>query len=208
MGKKTQSLKIRQMVLLAILTGVILVLHLTGFAIKLPFLGTSISLVLIPITLGAMILGPAAGAFLGFVFGAEVYIALGVLGMDPFTAYLFQQNPVATAGICLIKSTLAGFLSGLVFRLLRQRNRVAATFTAALVPPVVNTGIFVLGCLLISGTLSGFMQANNIGGSVVYFLLIGCAGFNFLFEAALNLILAPALGQLWHIAAHRFGTAN
>lgn len=111
MGKKTQSLKIRQMVLLAILTGVILVLQLTGFAIKLPFLGTSISLVLIPITLGAMILGPAAGAFLGFVFGAEVYIALGVLGMDPFTAYLFQQNPVATAGICLIKSTLAGFLS-------------------------------------------------------------------------------------------------
>ena len=128
--------------------------------------------------------------------------------MDPFTAYLFQQNPVATAGICLIKSTLAGFLSGLVFRLLRQRNRVAATFTAALVTPVVNTGIFVLGCLLISGTLSGFMQANNIGGSVVYFLLIGCAGFNFLFEAALNLILAPALGQLWHIAAHRFGTAD
>ena len=104
MGKKTQSLKIRQMVLLAILTGVILVLQLTGFAIKLPLLGTSISLVLIPITLGAMILGPAAGAFLGFVFGAEVYIALGVLGMDPFTAYLFQQNPVATAGICLIKS--------------------------------------------------------------------------------------------------------
>ena len=68
--------------------------------------------------------------------------------------------------------------------------------------------LLVLGCLLISGTLSGFMQANNIGGSVVYFLLIGCAGFNFLFEAALNLILAPALGQLWHIAAHRFGTAN
>ena len=52
------------------------------------------------------------------------------------------------------------------------------------------------------------MQANNIGGSVIYFLLIGCAGFNFLFEAALNLILAPALGQLWHIAAHRFGTAD
>ena len=40
MGKKTQSLKIRQMVLLAILTGVILVLQLNGFAIKLPFLGT------------------------------------------------------------------------------------------------------------------------------------------------------------------------
>ena len=95
-----------------------------------------------------------------------------------------------------------------MFRLLRHRNRVAATFTAALVTPVVNTGIFVLGCLLISGTLNGYIQAHGDGESVIYFLLIGCAGFNFLFEAALNLILAPALGQLWHIAAHRFGTAN
>ena len=208
MGRRAQTFKTRQMVLLAILTAVILVLQLTGFAIKLPFLGTSVSLVLIPITLGAMILGPGAGAFLGFVFGAEVYIACGVMGIDPFTAFLFQDNPVMTAAICLVKSTLAGYLSGLVFQLLCRKNRVAAIFTAALVTPVVNTGIFVLGCLFISGTLSGFMQANGIGGSVVYFLLIGCAGVNFLFEAALNLILAPALGQLWHIAARRFGTGS
>jgi uncharacterized membrane protein len=206
MGKRNQSLKIRQMVLLAILTAVILVLQLTGFAIKLPFLGTSVSLVLIPITLGAMILGPAAGAFLGFVFGAEVFIVLGVMGMDTFTSYLFQDNPAATAGICLVKSTLAGYLSGLVFRLLSRKNRIAATFAAAAVTPVINTGVFVLGCLLISNTLGGFMQANGIDGTVVYFLLIGCAGINFLFELTLNLILAPVLGQLWHIAARRFGS--
>ena len=31
------------------------------------------------------------------------------------------------------------------------------------------------------------------GSSVLYFLIIGCAGINFIAEFALNLILAPAL---------------
>lgn len=204
MGRTSQKIKTRQMVLLAILTAVILVLQLTGFVIKLPFLGTPVSLVLVPITLGAMILGPVSGAFLGLVFGAEVYIVGGVMGTDPFTAFLFQDAPVATAGICLIKSTLAGYLSGLVFKLLRDKNRVAATFSAAVVTPVVNTGVFILGCLLIKSTLEGFMAKNGFDGSVVYFLIIGCAGINFLLEAGLNLILAPALNQLWQIAARQF----
>lgn len=206
MGRMSQKIKTRQMVLLAILTAVILVLQLTGSAIKLPFLGTSISLVLVPITLGAMILGPVSGAFLGLVFGAEVYIVCGVMGTDPFTAFLFQDAPVATAGICLIKSTLAGYLSGMIFKLLKEKNRIVATFCAAIVTPVVNTGVFILGCLLIKSTLAGFMAESGIGGSVVYFLIIGCAGINFLLEAGLNLILAPALGQLWQIASRRFGT--
>lgn len=204
MGRTSQKIKTRQMVLLAILTAVILVLQLTGFAIKLPFLGTPVSLVLVPITLGAMILGPISGAILGFVFGAEVYIVCGVMGTDPFTAFLFQDAPIATAGICLIKSTLAGYLSGLVFKLLRDKNRVAATFSAAVVTPVVNTGVFILGCLLIKSTMEGFMAKSGIDGSVVYFLIIGCAGINFLLEAGLNLILAPALNQLWQIAARQF----
>lgn len=204
MGRTSQKIKTRQMVLLAILTAVILVLQLTGFAIKLPFLGTPVSLVLVPITLGAMILGPISGAILGFVFGAEVYIVCGVMGTDPFTAFLFQDAPIATAGICLIKSTLAGYLSGLAFKLLRDKNRVAATFSAAIVTPVVNTGVFILGCLLIKSTMEGFMVKSGIDGSVVYFLIIGCAGINFLLEAGLNLILAPALNQLWQIAARQF----
>ena len=148
---------------LAVLTAVVLVLQLTGTTIRIPFLSTSVSLVLIPITLGAILLGPLAGAFLGFVFGAVVYVSGGVLGMDPFTLLLFQQHPIITAGICLLKSTLAGFLAGLAYRLLCPRKEVnteesknnafgkisrslLAVFVAAAVTPIVNTGIFILGC--------------------------------------------------------------
>lgn len=193
---------ILRMVELAILTALVIILQLTGVAIKIPFLGTSVSLVLIPITLGAMLLGPAAGAWLGFVFGFIVYVCGGVMGMDTFTAFLFQNNPVITAGICFIKSTLAGFLCGISFRVLTNKLKLSvltATFISAAVTAIVNTGVFVLGCLLIQNTLGSFMSVAGIGGTVIYFIFIGLAGFNFIFEMLLNMVLSPALHRIYTV---------
>ena len=46
---------------------------------------------------------------------------------------------------------------------------------------------------MMSGTIAGFMQSVGNTASVVYFLIIGCAGINFLVELGLNLVAAPAL---------------
>ena len=176
---------------LAILTAIVLIL---GIGIRLPFLATQISLVLIPIVLGATVLGPKAGAWLGLVFGLEVYIVLGVMGLDPFTMILFNDHPIITFLICTVKSTLAGFLSGLVYKQLSRLNELLATFVAAALTPLVNTGVFVLGCLLITDTL----KSNFISGdtTVIYFLIIGCAGINFVFEFLINMVFAPSLNRV------------
>lgn len=186
-----------KMVQLALLTAIILVLQFAGIAIRLPIPGaTNISLVLIPIALGAMLLGPAAGAFLGLVFGLVVYITGGVMHMDPFTAFLFDNNPIITAGICLIKSSLAGFLGGLVYKLLGQKSSLLAVFVAAAIVPIVNTGVFCLGCLTILGTIEGFIAANSLGQTGLYFIFIGCAGLNFVCEFAVNMIFSPAIERI------------
>ncbi len=200
-SKRNQSLL--RMVQLAILSAVVLVLQMAGIVIRIPVLGTPVSLVLIPIALGAMILGPAAGAWLGFVFGLQVYIMCGVMGTDPFTSFLFNANPIITAGICLVKSTLAGYLAGVVYRLVARKNEVLAVFIAAAVTPIVNTGIFVLGCLLILDTLSAYATRIEYGNSAIHLIFIGCAGLNFVFELAVNLIFAPALGRIIHIVSKR-----
>ena len=200
-SKRKQS--VLRMVQLAILTAIVLVLQTAGIVIKIPVLGTPVSLVLIPIALGAMILGPAAGAWLGFVFGAQVYIVCGVMGADPFTAFLFTHNPIITAGICLVKSTLAGFLAGYVYRLLKGKNELLAVFLAAAVTPVVNTGVFVLGCLIILKTITAFATENNLGPALE-FIFVGCAGINFALELAINLIFAPALQRIIHIVSKQF----
>ncbi|MBR3862518.1 MAG: ECF transporter S component, partial [Clostridia bacterium] len=74
-----KRLNVVAMVELALLTAAVLILQLAGVAIKLPFLGTPVSLVLVPIALGAMLLGPWAGAWLGFVFGMVVFVVCGVM---------------------------------------------------------------------------------------------------------------------------------
>ena len=190
--RRKQKQNILYLVQLALLTAVIMVLHFSGVAI--PAFGTKISLVLIPIALGAMLLGPVAGAILGFIYGATVFISLGVMHMDPFTGFLFDNTPIMAALICTVKTTAAGLVAGWVYRALSKKSVWLAVFVAAALVPTVNTGIFVLGCFLIYSTISEF--AAGAGYSAVYFILIICAGLNYVLELAINLIFSPALERL------------
>ena len=67
-------------------------------------------------------------------------------------------------------------------------------FLASAAVPVLNTGIFILG----SYTMMDTFQNNFLGSgtSMFYFLVIGCAGVNFIFEFAVNLIFSPALQRI------------
>ncbi len=198
----SKNTKLVSMIELAVLTAIVIVLQLTGTVIKLS--GTSISLVLIPITFGAMILGPKAGAWLGFVFGAIVFIS-GVLSLDAFTAFLFQNSPVMTACICLFKSTFAGLFAGLAFKALKGKSVLLASFVAGAVAPIINTGLFILGGLAINNTISAYISSEELlaGLSVPYFLIIGCAGLNFILEFTVNLVLAPTLSSLYKTITKR-----
>lgn len=178
----------------AVLLALVIVLQVWGSTIKIG--ATSISLVLIPIVLGGLVLGPLAGAALGFAFGLITLIA-GIIGADPFTLILFQAHPVLTAALCLVKGTAAGFVSALLYRAIKRKNEYEAVFAASASAPVVNTGLFVLGALLMTDTL----RANFVsdGTTVIYFLVIVCAGWNFLLEFCLNIVVTPALYRLQKI---------
>ena len=78
--RKRHDQKLVVMIELALLTAAVLILQLTGAAIKITP-GTTINLVLLPIALGAMLLGPVAGAWLGFVCGLVVCCSIfGIKG--------------------------------------------------------------------------------------------------------------------------------
>ena len=197
--RRTQKQRVLYLVQMALLTAIIMALHFSGTAI--PAFGTKISLVLIPIAMGAMLLGPTAGAILGFIYGATVFVSLGVLHMDPFTGFLFDSNPVMTFLICTVKTTAAGLVGGIVYRALCKKNALLAVFVAATLVPTVNTGVFVLGCFLIYNTISQVAASN--GYSAVYFVLIVCAGVNYALELAINMIFSPALERITRILSKR-----
>ena len=197
--RRTQKQRVLYLVQMALLTAVIMALHFSGVAI--PAFGTKISLVLIPIALGAMLLGPTAGAILGFVYGATVFVSLGVLHMDLFTGFLFDSNPVMTFLICTVKTTAAGLVAGFVYRALSKKSTLLAVFVAAALVPTINTGVFVLGCFTIYNTISQVAAGN--GYAPVYFILVVCAGVNYALELAINLILSPALERITRVFSKR-----
>ncbi len=191
-GIKNRRKQTLRMVQMAILLALVVVFQLIGGFIHIG--PTSISLVLLPIAIGAMLLGAYHAATLGFVFGLVVFIQ-GVMGVDMFTHILFTQHPIITFFTCTVKSTVAGYIGGLLYKLIEKRQRYAATFVCAAVIPIVNTGLFILGALFMSDTLSSNFVAE--GQSVIYFLVIICAGVNFIAEFLLNLIVAPALHTVY-----------
>lgn len=187
MEKRTN---VRKLTLLAVLTAIVVLFQFMGSFIKIGT--TSISLVLIPIVLGGILTGISGGAFLGFVFGA-ITLWSGVSGTDAFTNILFSQAPVATTIICLGKAILAGAGAGLVYKLFKGKNTLLASVLASMTAPIINTGLFILGGLfLVNETL-----ATMTGGvSLTYFLVVMCAGINFIAEFAVNTIVSPAINTL------------
>ena len=173
---------------IGILLALVIVLQVFGGYIRIGT--TPLSFVLVPIVLGAILFGPAVGGILGFAFGLIVLL-YGVFGLDGFTLILFQDHPVWTSILCLGKGTVAGVVAGYVYKLVSKKNAYVGTFAAAAAAPVLNTGLFILGALFMSDTLSANFVAD--GSTVIYFLVIVCAGINFLIELAINLVCSPAI---------------
>lgn len=165
-----------------ILTAIVIVLQAVGASIK--FGAFSISLILIPVVLGAALCGPVVSAWLGLVFGAVV-----LLSGDAAT-FLAISVP-GTIITVLLKGVLCGLFAGLVFDALKKKNITLATMAAAIVAPVTNTGVFLLGCRIFFfdavkewGVGAGFV-------SVTKYMLVGFVGLNFLFELLTNIVLCP-----------------
>ena len=183
---------VKRMVGIALLMALVIVLQFIPIP---PVGGFSISLVLIPIVMGAAMYGPAAGAVLGAAFGVIVFINC-VTGADPGGAMVFQANPVLCFIVVLAKGTLAGLASGLVYKLVKRWNSYVAMLCAAIVCPLVNTGVFV-ACMLLF--FVDVLSAWAAGADLVGYILTGLILANFVPELIINVIFSPAGQRIIHM---------
>lgn len=201
MSEKKQLFTARNVALLGILTALMVLLQMPFASIHVG--PTSFNLALVPIVLGAILLGPVGGGILGFINGVVALIC-GAVGLDGFTFYLLGLQPVGTVAICLVKTTVAGLGAGLLYRAIAGKHRYVAAFAASAITPVLNTGIFIIGALLMSGTIESYMASVGLEGvSVAYFVIIGCAGINFIVEFIVNLIVSPAIYRVVEVIKKR-----
>ncbi|MBE6624981.1 MAG: ECF transporter S component [Ruminococcaceae bacterium] len=164
----------------------------------------TLCLCLVPITLGAMTIDWRGGAILGFTFGV-VALFWGIVGKDVFTLYLFQANPVMTILICIVKGTLCGIAPALIWKLLKDKNAILASVVASIITPVVNTGIFALGALLIKKDVIGVANTLGIQFDNFFTLLFGVLiTTNFLIELVINIVCSPALCKVTQVVEKNF----
>ena len=179
-----------KLTVLALLTALVAILAYFGGFVKIGSLA-SISLTLIPVVLGAALCGPLAGAWLGAVAGAVFFAT-------PDAAFWFGLSIPGTVITVMVKGALSGLLAGLIYKAIEKYNRYVAVMAAAVVCPVVNTGIFILGCFVF------FMDVVNSGAagsgmSVGEYIIIAFVGLNFVFELLSNIVLSPTIVRLLNI---------
>ena len=187
MNKRSKPTKVQTLVGTAVLTAIVILLQMLGSFIHFgPF---SVSLVLIPIVVGAAMFGIASGAWLGLVFG------IVVLASGDAAAFLAVNAP-GTVLTVLLKGTLAGLIAGAVYRVLAHFNSVTATIAAAVICPIVNTGIFLVGCkLFFMETITGWATAAGFKNAGT-FIIVGMVGLNFIFELLINVVLSPVIVRI------------
>lgn len=182
--------KTRRLTELALFTALIIVLQVISTLVKFgPF---SITLTLVPIVVGAAIYGPKTGAYLGGVFGLVATVA-SITGMDPGGALYWSTQPFFTVLVIMVKGTLAGLVAGLVYQALEKKEQTVAAVVSAIMCPVVNTGIFLLGTFTL---FYGLLLTMAGGTNVIVFALTGLLGGNFIAEFLVSLVLGPVIVRI------------
>ncbi len=184
----------QRMVSLAVLAAIVIIL---AVAVAIPLGPLTITLTMVPIIIGAILYGPAGGAFLGLVFGIVVTIQVITGAAGAFSTELLTLNPAATILVVLLKGTAAGFLAGIFFKVFGKFNFYLGVVMAAIIAPITNTGIFSIACLTIFRSLVVSMLGSDTGVFMAF--ITAFVGVNFLVEFTINVALTPVVVRIIRI---------
>ncbi len=182
--------KTKRLAVMAMLTAMVVVLQIVGSYVK--FGRFSITPALIPIVVGGILLGPKHGTALGGIFGIIVFIFC-VSGVDAGGNMLFLQNPFLTAFVCVVKGAAAGLAPALIYKALNKKNFHLAVLLASAAAPIVNTGLFIAG---LSSFFYDTMVAWAGGSDILFYVITGLVGINFIIEFAVNVALSAAVAAI------------
>ena len=193
---KRSNDKIRYLTELALLVAIILVMKLTGLA-SIPVGPLVMTFTMVPIAIGAMLMGPLAGGILGMVFGFTSYYD-AVTGASLMTGVFFQLNPVSTFVLCVGMRILVGVLAGWLFRGLKQIDptKTVSYFAVGLATPLLNTLLF-MGYIVLFFYQSDFVQEKvaALGAANPFMFVILMVGVQGLVEAVTGAVVGGGVGK-------------
>jgi uncharacterized membrane protein len=186
----------RRAVGVAIFAAIIVVLQVVATALNYVTPGTiPFALALPPIIIGAAVYGPKAGMILGFCFGLVV-LGSGIFGFAPTSAMMWTVSPLIMTVGTLGRGIAAGFTAGIVYKTVSKKDSYFGMLGAAILTPVVNTGIFSIMMYLFLEVL----VEEGAGRTLLQHASAIMIGLNFALELLVNVVLAPAAIRIITIA--------
>lgn len=190
----------RYMATLAMLCGVLLVMGMTGIGfIPLPVIKATT--MHIPVILGAVLLGPGAGAVLGGLFGCCSIWAntttpgLLAFAFSPFMSTDGIPGALKSLWIALGCRILFGLIAGwlwIALKKLFRKDYVALPVTAA-ISTIIHT-VLVMGSIYLL-LAQQYADAKNVALSAVFGLVMGTVTASGIPEAIAAAILVTVIGK-------------
>ena len=184
--------KLQDLTLTAVLAAIVLLMSFTPLGyLRVGFV--SITFLTIPVAIGAMVVGPMSGLFLGTLFGVTSLIQ-AIMG-DPFGQFLLGVNPFLTGCLCIIPRALMGFLAGVLFKLYVKWIRgekvfpmIAGGATASLLNTIFFVGGFI-GFYLI------YRNHPDFGSYSVWGIILSVLTLNVLIELGTGIVVSAAVSR-------------
>ena len=170
----------KYLVEMALLVAIILIMAFTPIG-YIRTAGLEITLIVVPVAVGAVTLGPAAGAILGGVFGITSFIQC--FGMSPFGAALLGINGFLTFLVCVPT------------RILKTKLPSGVSVTISnLCCPLLNTTFF-MGMLVLGFYNTEYIQSfvSALGAKNALLFILAFVGVNGLIEAIVCFIVGTAI---------------
>ena len=177
------------MVKLALMVAIIFVMAFSPLGyLRTP--GLTITFLTVPVAVGAIILGPTAGAICGAAFGLTS-VVMALTGGSAFSAALLQINP-----FCLVPRILEGWICGLIFQLVKKFSKNGAFIVASLSCPLLNT-LFFMSSLVLFFYNTEYIQGlvTKLGATNPLIFVILFVGVQGAIEAVACTILGSAVSR-------------
>lgn len=195
MSKKEKQIPLKSVMGLAVFALIIVVMAFTPAG----FLKTGnleASFLVVPVAIGAILLGPTNGAVLGLVMGVVSFAQC--FGASDMGSALFGVSAINTFLLCVIPRVICGWMAGVFYDLLSKIDKTGFVpqIAAAVVCPIFNFILFMLGLSLLFGQtpyLLNMQTQMNASGIGFYFAL---GGMNLLYELLASVVLTTGISTL------------
>ncbi len=201
--KMTQKAKTHKMVLTAMFTAIIIAMAFVPYMGYIPLGFMNATIIHIPVIIGAIVLGPKIGAYLGGIFGLTSMINntvnpnLTSFVFSPFYSVGEVHGNLNSVIICIVPRVLIGVVSYYVYKAVskliksKKSGSVTALAVAGVAGSLTNTILVMNGIYFLFG--SSYAAAKGIMAEALYGVILGVIGTQGIPEAIVAGVLVAAI---------------